>query len=104
MKDMRITEAARLLGRTPLTVKHWFWWVDTYRGPKVPPTLPEYERRGSRGDWYIDSKDLYMLKTFSDWLQLNRGVMAEYNRTRKGEVGKLQQERSEFRELFKKIM
>lgn len=104
MEDLiKISEAAKIIGRTSLSVKHWYKWVDSIGGHNIPVTLPEVRRIGSRGDMYFKKEDIHMLATFRDYLALNQGVMRKYNRTRQGESGKLRQEREDFKNFFKNV-
>lgn len=100
---IKISDAAKLIGRTTQTVKHWYKWVELVGQQNIPVTLPKRERIGSRGDMYVNKQDIPMLATFRDFLALNPGIMRIYNRTRQGEAGRLRQEREEFKNFFKNV-
>lgn len=100
---IKLSDAAKLIGRTPLTIKHWYKWVEQVGQQNIPATLPKRERFGSRGDMYFKKEDVSMLATFRDFLALNPGIMREYNRTRQGEAGRLRQEREEFKNYLKNV-
>lgn len=100
---VKISDAAKMIGRTALTIKHWYKWVELVGPSNIPVTLPKRERIGSRGDMYFYKKDIPMLATFRDFLALNPGIMRVYNRTRQGEAGKLRQEKEEFKNFFNDV-
>ena len=100
---IKISDAAKMIGRTPLTIKHWYKWVEQVGQQNIPATLPKRERIGSRGDMYFKKEDIAMLATFRDFLALNPGIMRVYNRTRQGEAGKLRQEKEEFKNFLKNV-
>lgn len=103
-KLLRIGVVGKLIGRTPLTIKHWYAWVDTLSEDKKPPVkLPTMYRIGVRKDRYFKESDIVMLEKFRDYLLLNPGVMSYYNLGRRGERGIIAKERREFRQYFENI-
>lgn len=100
---IKISDAAKMIGRTPLTIKHWYKWVEQVGQQNIPATLPKRERIGSRGDMYFKKEDIAMLATFRDFLALNPGIMRVYNRTRQGEAGRIRQEKEEFKNFLKNV-
>ncbi len=97
---IKIKDAGKLIGRTMLTIKHWYKWAETPVGQLCPVKLPEVIRIGSRGDMYFTEEGITGLKVFRDYLALHPGLMRAYNWKRQGEVGKLHQERYEFKNLL----
>lgn len=100
---IKLSDAAKIIGRTPQTIKHWYKWVEQVGQQNIPATLPKRERIGSRGDMYFKKEDINMLATFRDYLALNPGIMRDYNWTRQGEQGRLRYERREFKNFLKNV-
>lgn len=100
---IRIKEAATLVGRTVVSVKHWYWWAEKLTPEELPAPLPKLYRVGVRGDMYIDKAEIPVLEKFRDTIAENYGIMNDYNRHRRGEVGVIQQEREEMLNLFKNV-
>lgn len=97
---IRIGEVAKLIGRTPRSIKHWYSWEEEFGVSPILGKLPPVYRIGPRGDRYFEIEDIHLLIKFRDNLKLHPGLMGEFNRRNKGELGKLQQERAEFREVL----
>lgn len=98
---IRISQAAKHINRTPLSVKHWYKWVDQIGEDVLPVRLPKILRVGKRGDMYIKEADLPLLEQFRDYIAINRGIMGDYNTSRRGEIGVLEAERREFKKYLK---
>lgn len=97
---IRIGEVAKILNRTPLTIKHWYEWEEKFGVNDTLGKLPPIYRIGVKGVRHFEECDVAKLKQFRDNVAINPGIMAEYNRTLKGEKGKLQQERMEFKKTL----
>lgn len=97
---VRIGEVAKIIERTPLTIKHWYEWEETYGVNETLGKLPYMYRLGVKGVRHFESVDIPKLIQFRDNLRMNPGIMREFNRKFKGEQGKLQQERAEFKEML----
>ena len=100
-KLIKIKDAGKMIGRTALTIKHWYKWAETPVGKLCPVKLPTVIRKGVRGDMYFREEDIVYLKVFRDYLALHPGLMRTYNWARQGETGRLRQERAEFKNLLK---
>jgi hypothetical protein len=100
-KNIGITEAAEMVGRAALTIKHWYKWVEEVGADNVPVPLPAPERRGGHNKRYFSMDDIEMLRRFKDYIALNPGCMREHNWKRYGEKGRIKHEREEVLKLFK---
>lgn len=91
VKYLRIGEVAKLIGKSALTIKHWYEWMDTKPDTtqKLPPIYRfECDKRNTR---FFKETDVKHLRKFID--NMVRGEMSEYNATLWGERGKLILER-----------
>ena len=97
---LTIGQVAKIIERTPLTIKHWYEWEELNGGSDILGPLPQMYRKGVKRVRHFDEADIPKLISFRDNLKANPGIMGEFNRKFKGEQGRLQQERAEFKKML----
>lgn len=98
---VKFRDACQMIGRTYVSVKHWYKWAETIPPEELPAPLPKLHVTSKRGDAYFRECDIPMLIAFRDALAENAGIMGAYNNSRRGERGRIAQERREMLDFLK---
>ena len=93
VKYYKIGEAAKLINKSPQTIKHWYEWVE-YTGDKSKQ-LPKVYHLDNRGTRYFREQDIPALQKFGE--NIKYGEMSEFNSYLWGERGQLIRERGTHR-------
>ena len=80
---IKIGDAAKLIDRTPLTIKNWYEWAELH---EMLHLLPELKRVGKRKTRYYKGDELYKLNEFKKHVA-DKGLMNDFNRTKWGKRG-----------------
>ena len=78
-KYVKIGEDAKLIDRTPLTIKNWYEWAEQNDALHL---LPEVIRVGERGIRHYKESELYKLVKFRD--NISYGSMSDFNESKWG--------------------
>ena len=105
-KLIKLSDAAKLIDRTPFTVKRWYKWVEQIGEENSPAPLPDLIRIGKRGDRYILEEELPMLIEFRNQIAIQAGIMADFNQNRKKtkEAREIEEQREEMIKVFKNYL
>lgn len=83
-KYLTIGEVARIIGRSPSTIKNWYEWYNEQSDEvKQVNPLPEYRTdRNEKGTRFFRESDIEILEKFRD--SISYGKMAEISRQKWG--------------------